>query len=242
MTMEQQLRDHYESTTEVLGGPDLGSVLDGGRRRRRVRMTGAISTAAAAVTVGAVVAASLVGGDSSPTASDPARGSQAAAAPTDHVPGTQIDETMQSVIAEHLPGIGAATDVYPSDWDHSGPMPDADFADATDWQAAYDLTDAERALVVMGYPMPGEPTRCPSCHEETVPEGTLLTQVSYVEGTGEWHFFTSLVRDDGFSVSVIDYVVAPEEADARQARSISNAEAAAVVRDPRLQFPMPEGR
>ena len=88
------------------------------------------------------------------------------------MPGTQIDETMEAVIAEHLPGLGAATDVYPSDWDHNGPMPDADFADATDWQAAYDLSADEELLVFMGWPKPGEPppTKCPECEMTRCPE------------------------------------------------------------------------
>lgn len=245
MTVEQQLRDHYETTTtDVLGGPDLESVLGSGRRRRRVRIMGVAGTAAAAVTVGAVVASSLVSGGSSPTAKDPARGADVAAAPVDFVPGTTIDDDLQQVVAGHLSGLGAPTDVYPSDWDHNGPMPDADFADATDWQAAYDLGADEKLLVFMGWPKPGEPppTKCPECEMTEVPGGRLLTQVSFHDLDADWHFMTVFVRDDGFTVGAIDQVVAPEAQDAAAARSVSDAEAEALATDPALQFPMPEGR
>jgi hypothetical protein len=119
-------------------------------------------------------------------------------------------------------------------------MPDADFPDATDWQAAYPVDDDERVLVFMGYPMPGDPNNCGPCDKETVPGGTLMTQVSYLQEPGEWHFLTSFVRDDGFTVGFIDYVEAPGLADAREARSTSNADVRSVVLDPRMQFPEPE--
>ena len=77
---------------------------------------------------------------------------------------------------------------------------------------------------------------------DPVPGGRLLTQVSFHDLDADWHFMTVFVRDDGFTVSVIDEVVAPKVEDARQARSVTNAEAEAVVTDPQLQFPMPEGR
>ena len=243
MSLDQQLRDHYRTTDEadVAAGPDLGSVLRHGRRRRRTRITGVAAGAVAVVAAGAVVAATLTGGGTD-TATDPNRGPDAAAAPGDYVPGTEVDDTMRQVVAEHLPVLGDPTDVYPSDWNHNGPMPDADFAAATDWQAAYQVDEDERLLVVMGYPKPAEPTGCPDCRSTTVPEGTLMTQVSWREDAGEWVFFTGLVRDDGFSVSVIDYVVSPEVADARTQRTVSNTEATDLARDPRLRFPRPAGR
>ncbi|GAA3821490.1 hypothetical protein [Nocardioides panacisoli] len=243
MSVEQQLRDHFrDDPAEGVGGPDLESVLDRGRRRRRARVAGfagAAGAAAAAVTVGAVVTASLVGGDAPPTVSVPDRGADPAAGSPDFVTGTDVDETIQQVVADHLPALGDAADVYPSDWFADGPIPDADFADATDWQAAYPVADGERALVLMGYPKPGEPTGCSVCHDETVPGGTLRTQVTRLQGSGEWLFMTSLLRDDGFTVGVIDYVTADRLAEAKQARSISDDDAATVVRDPRMHFDPP---
>jgi hypothetical protein len=240
MSVEQQLQEHYQdNAADVVGGPDLANVLDRGRRRRRTRLAAVVGTAAAAVTVGAVVTASLVGGCAPTKVSDPDRGANPASEPEGYVAGTDIDETMQQVIAEHLPALGDPEDVYPSDWFTNGPIPDAQFADATDWQAAYPVDDGEHALVVMGYPDPAEPTGCPGCSKERVPEGTLTTHVSHLQASGEWLFLTSLVRDDGFTVNFIDYVTAAHLAGAREARSISNADAATVVRDPRMEFAAP---
>lgn len=249
MNVEEQLRDHYrDDAGEMVGGPDLGRVLDRGRRRRRLRVTGAVGATAAAVTAAAVVGASLVGGGGASTGTDHDRGADPAAAPKDSVtapqdfvPGTEIDDTLRQVVADHLPALGDPDDVYPSDWLTNGPIPDADFADATDWQAAYALGGGERALVLMGYPDPAEPAGCPLCTEEAVPGGTLMTQVTLLQASGEWLFETTLVRDDGFTVGLVDYVTADRRADAAQARSISDADAAAVVRDARLRFPAPEG-
>lgn len=249
MNVEDQLRDHYrDDAAEMLGGPDLSAVLDRGRRRRRTRVAGGVGAGLAAVAVAAVATASVLGGSTTTTGSDPARGADPAAGPADSaagavdfVAGTDVDDTVQDVVASHLTMLGAPDDVYPSDWSTNGPIPDADFAAATDWQAAYPVADGERALVLMGYPKPGESTDCPTCHEQSVPGGTLSTQVSRLQTTGEWLFMTSLVRDDGFRVSVIDYVTAPRLAQARAARSISDADATAVVRDARMHFAPPAG-
>jgi hypothetical protein len=157
----------------------------------------------------------------------------------DFVAGTDVDAVMQQVIADHLPTLGAPDDVYPSDWFTNGPIADADFADATDWQAAYPVGDGEHALLLMGYPDPTEPAGCGDCTQETVPGGTLTTQVSHLQGSAEWLFTTSLVRDDGFTVGLVDYVSAGRLAEAKRDRSISEADARAVVRDPRMHFPAP---
>jgi hypothetical protein len=239
MSIEQQLMEHYQSTNEAVGGPDLATVLGAGRRRRRVRTGGAIGVAAALVTVSAVVVTSYAGG-SSPTKVTHLKDNVApAASSSDFVPGTDIDDAMQRVIAEHLPGLGDATDVYPSDWFHNGPMPDSNWVNATDWQAVYELDSTGKVLVIMGYPKPGESTDCPTCGQKEVPGGTLLTQTSKNEVTGDFHFLTSFVRDDGFTVSLIDYVTAPDMKTALKARSVRHG-APALVEDSRLHFPEPE--
>jgi hypothetical protein len=239
MSVEQQLREHYrDDPAEPVGGPDLADVLDRGRRKRRVRFAGVAGAAAAAVTVGAVVTASLTGSGPS-SVSVPDHDADPAAGPQDFVAGTDVDETIQQVVAQHLPALGDPDDVYPSDWYADGPIPDADHTDATDWQAAYPVGTGERALVLMGYPEPGQPSGCPVCEEKRVPGGTLRTQVTHLQASGEWLFMTSLVRDDGFTVGVIDYVTADRLAEARRARSISDADAISVVRDPRMHFAPP---
>jgi len=240
MSIEQQLINHYQSTSDAVGGPDLATVLGAGRRRRRrLRTGGAVAVAGALVAVGAVVVTSYAGGNSPTTGTHTNDDVEPAAASSDFVPGTDIDDAMQRVVAEHLSGLGDATDVYPSDWYHNGPIPDSDFANATDWQATYQLDGAQKVLVIMGYAKPGEPTDCPTCDQKKVPGGTLLTQTSTIAATSEWHFLTSLVRDDGFSVTVIDYVTAPDMKTALRARAVRDA-APALVEDSRLHFPAPE--
>ncbi len=52
------------------------------------------------------------------------------------------------MVAGHLPSLPAPDDVYPSDSHTAGPMPDADFASAEDWQAAYTLADGHGFLLM----------------------------------------------------------------------------------------------
>ena len=40
-------------------------------------------------------------------------------------------------MAEHLPALPEPNDVYPSDSETAGPLPDDAFARATEWQAVY---------------------------------------------------------------------------------------------------------
>jgi hypothetical protein len=52
-------------------------------------------------------------------------------------------------------------------------------------------------------------------------------------------FATSLVRDDGFRVGMLDYVTAAKLGEAKGARTFSDTDAAALVRDPRMEFAAP---
>ena len=167
-----------------------------------------------------------------------------APAPTDFVPGTDVDTTMAAVVAEHLPGLPAPDDVYPSDVRHDGPMPDADFASATEWQAVYALPGGGRLLVLMG--RPGEPFACDGCTAQEAEGGTVYVQTYRTIAPGEEAFVDSdqtveaaggqmnrgvtYVTDDGFLVA------AYERTEPGQEPRVSDDELAELVVDGRLTF------
>jgi hypothetical protein len=233
MQLDQELRDQLtEATRDVVGGPDLRTSIEAGRRQRTTRtalLGGGAAAAVVAVTFG--VASVLSGPAGSP---DPGRTSPDVVAPAadpgpaDFVAGTTVDESLQETIASHLSALPAADDVYPSDWNHDGPMPEAQFANATDWQAYYTVDPSQTFRVIAGY-------------LEHASDGGELGQVetSHYTSGGLFTFNTSFTTQDGFLVNASERISAPSLAAANQARSLSSGDIAALVQDPALTFPEP---
>ena len=148
----------------------------------------------------------------------------------DYVVGTDIDERMAATVAAHLPGLPAADDVYPSDTEHRGPMPDADFAQATDWQAAY-TTPSSQVLLIMALAVETpQPFSCDGCTATQVPGGTLYRQ-KFTSAGDQW-FGTYYARDDGSVVNAFEYVPVGNAAD----RVVTDKQLAELVQDPELRF------
>jgi hypothetical protein len=246
MTAEQLVRDQLDRAThEVVGGPDLTTSIRNGRRRRRTTRVGVAAAAVAVLGLGAVGAHALGGGDRGavahdvPVADGPAPAPPLPAAPVDFVPGTDVDDTMAATIAERLPALPAPDDVYPSDSNTAGPIPDSEFARAQDWQAAY-TTDTGGALVMMGLPEELGGWRCSDCNAHDVPGGTLYHQAySTDDDGGTWWFGTYFVADDGHFVNAFESVQAPDEQTATGQRQLSDHDIEALVEDPRLSFTRP---
>lgn len=242
MTVEQLVRDQLaRATQEVVGGPDLATSVRDGRRRRRTARVGVAAAAVAVLGLGAVGAYVLGGDDPQPIAHDvPVADAPAPApgAPVDFVPGTDVDETMAAVIAEHVPSLPAPDDVYPSDGKTAGPIPDSEFARAQDWQAAY-TTDAGGVLVMMGLPEELGGWRCSDCGAHEVAGGTLYHETYGTDDGRTWWFGTYFVSDDGHFVNAFESVQAPDEQTAAGQRQLSDGDLEALVQDPRLSFQSP---
>ena len=99
----------------------------------------------------------VVTGDDSPTVRQdaPVAEAPAPASPGDFVPGTDIDEKLAAVVAAQLPALSAPDDVYPSDSHTAGPIDDADWASAEDWQATYTLGSGHSFGMITGLPSEG---------------------------------------------------------------------------------------
>jgi len=251
MNIEEQYRTTLEALThDRVGGPDLGAAIASGRRRRRVRRTAWAGAGVAVAAVATIAAGSLGHGSSS--AVDP--GPSSTTSYTDFVAGTAIDEHFQATVAGHLPDLGAATDVYPSDWNTDGPMPRGQFANATDWQAVYDLGPDQRLTVLMAKEIPGEGStvRCrpddrqggtgqPECVTYVRSHGAVVSDSYRLElSEGVFYTFTTtLTRDDGSQVSTLDRVRAPSWAAAVQRQAFTSDQLRALVTDPALDFPDP---
>lgn len=242
MTVEQILRDHLtRATDEVLGGPDVDTAVRDGRRRRRSRHLGLAVAAVAVAGAGALGVSALAGDDSTMVRDAPVT----SAAP-DFVPGTDVDDVLAATVAAHLPSLAAPDDVYPSDTSTDGPLPDADFAAATDWQAVYTLNGGGRLLVLMGRPVPAEPFTCSGCESRDVPGGTVYLDgyetvapggevvvdgdANVDVGGGESNRGVYFVRDDGFQVSALERTAAGAE------RTFTDDQLAGLVGDERLTF------
>jgi hypothetical protein len=242
MTLEQLVRDQLARATEnVPGGPDLATSIRDGRRRRRTARVGVAAAAVAVLGLGALGAHAL-GGDNdaavaheAPVADEPAPAVPAPAAPVDFVPGTDVDDTMAAVVAEHLPSLPAPDDVYPSDSHTAGPIPDSEFARAQDWQAAY-TTDTGGALVIMGLPEEVGGWRCSDCDAKEVAGGTLYHETYSTDDGQIWWFGTYFVGDDGHFVNAFESVQAPDEQTAAGQRKLSDTDLEALVEDTRLSF------
>lgn len=240
MSSDTEIRQAYTRATESApAGPDLAEVLALGRgarqRRTRLRVAGATGVAAAVVAAGVLVPRL--------SQSDDVAVVVPAAPPVaiDFVAGTDVDETMAEVVASHLPALGRPRDVFPSDSNHNGPMPDADFARAEDWQAEYDH-DGDLFRLMMVHPAAGPAYDCPSCTWSDVAGGRMYTQVSQrftADGSPLWRFMVMFASDGGFTVSATEEVGARTESGARSARTFTDEEMLALAQDPQLTFPAP---
>ncbi len=244
MNVEEQYRTTLDALTrDRAGGPDLSAAIAGGRRRRRVRRTAWASAGVAVAAVATVAGISLTGGSSSqavdpgPTTSYP-----------DFVAGSSVDETVQATVAAHLPDLPAATQVYPSDWNHSDPIPDADFVDATEWHAVYAVSGAEQVRLVLSQPIPGQPmsVSCAGFQQSDIPcrrvelgDGSVETRSGYLLGSSTYRFMTVHVAPDGFVTETLDDVQAGSVSQARAARRLTDDATASLVEDPALRFPAP---
>jgi hypothetical protein len=225
MTIEQLVRDQLDrATVEVPGGPDLAASI------LAVAAVAVVGLGAAGVRTLATDGAPTVVPDASAADAPPTQ------VPADFVPGTGIDEALASVVATHLPSLPAPEDVYPSDSNTAGPMPDADFAHAEDWQAAYDLGDGHRFLLMTALASEG-PFECRGCDEETAPGGTIVHDLSQSQEDGTWQFATWFVRDDGSVVGAFEYAAGEvDQPPAPQDRLLQDAALKALVQDPGLTF------
>jgi hypothetical protein len=235
MTTEQQLRDQLtRATADVPGAPDLERSVQRGRRRRRTRRAGLALAAVAVVGIATGGVRAVTADDEGPTVARNAPVAGAPAAATDYVPGTDQDARIADAIAELLPSLPAPDDVYPSDRHTAGPLPDADFAQAEDWQATYTAGDST-LLVITSAPSEGG-MRCDDCDEQPVPGGTLYHQTFSSGDPVQWYFGVYFARPDGSVVNAFESLTAPDEATAASRRQFSDADLARVIQDQRLSF------
>ena len=240
MSSDTDIRHAYtRATDDASTGPDLAEVLALGRgarrRRTRLRVAGATGVAAAVVAAGVLVPRSMPGDDVVVVPAGPP-------AAADFVAGTSTDEALVDAVAAHLPALGQPRDVFPSNVDHNGPMPDADFAAATDWQAEYDLPGGDFFRLLVAHPAGGSAYECPSCTWSDVPGGRVDTQVSQrltADGSPAWRFLVTFASDSGFTVVALEEVGAPTESAAEAARTFTDDEMLALAQDPSLTFPAP---
>jgi hypothetical protein len=241
MSSDTDIRRAYSRVTDdASSGPDLAEVLARGRgarrRRTRLRVAGATGVAATVVAAGVLVPRMMDADDVVAPAAPPVA--------TDFVAGTTVDETMVEVVASHLPALGEPRDVFPSDTDHNGPMPDADFARAEDWQAEYDLPGGDLFRLLVAHPAGGSAYDCPSCTWSEVPGGRMNVQVSQrlaTDGSVDWRFLVTFASDSGFRVAALEEVGAPTQSGAEAARTFTDADMLALAQDPQLTFPAPVG-
>lgn len=220
--IEAELRTRLERvTSDVPQMPELSSTIARGRRRRALRQGAMLTSGVAAVAVVAASAAA-VGGWVRPgpaavastasaviSAASPAGASSSSSSSTDWVAGSTVDETMAAVVAAHVARPGVATDIYPSDWARSTPLPDAEATRATEWQAHYRVDDHESLTVFMSQ----RPT------DAQVGPPVCTTSSRVVDGTGT-RIRTGDIGANG-AVTVVPGQPAPE-AGACGARQMSD--------------------
>jgi hypothetical protein len=240
MTTEQILRDQLDRATEhVPGVPDLERAVRAGRRRRGLRRGGLAVAVVAVLGVGAAGVQTMTAGDGTTIAHEHKQGPPVAAAPagpTDYVPGTDVDAKVAAVVAAHLPSLPAADDVYPSDSHAAGPIADAQWASAEDWQATY-TENGNQVLLITG--LPSEGPGCQACGNHPVPGGILGHETfSSVgdDGRTRWYFGSYFKRDDGTFANAWEIVAAEEEGAAVSQRHVTDAELEQLVQDPGLTF------
>lgn len=248
MTHEQQTRERFERLTDdVVGGPSLEIAIRDGRRTRRRRTT-RVGVAAAALTgLGLVAAWQVLPGSTHDVAVD--AGPAAAPPYQDFVPGTEVDENLQAAAADHLPGLTDATDVFPSDWDHTAMNPPVRYQDATEWQAYWKPKPNDHLVVFTGKDVPNRPAwyGCdeapvgPYCSTASLADGSLTLTAAHTDDTAtfQYWFLNRMVRPDGSSVSIVEKVTADSWSQAEQRRLFTDTQTQALARDPRLLFPDP---
>jgi hypothetical protein len=240
VTTEQIIRDHLErATRDVPGGPELETAVRRGRRRRFQRRGGLAVAALAVLGLGGTGVYTVAGGDGRTVVHDSGRQAPVAdtrAGPTDYVPGTDIDQKVAAIVARHLPALPAPDDVYPSDSHTAGPIADADWASAEDWQATY-TQNGNHVLLITGLPSEGAPTCDSGCQH--VPGGTVFAE-NYSstgdDGTERWYFGRYFTRADGSFAGAWEIVAADDEKAAESQRHLADADLAALVQDPGLTF------
>jgi hypothetical protein len=243
------LADHYRATFEDLtddrpGGPDLATSVAAGRKRRRTRRTTVAGGVVAALALAGVAGAWL----QRPHHEVAVDGFASAPTYQDFVPGTDIDETIQATVAQHVPGLTEADKVYPSDWNHDGPLPDGQAQNATDWEAHYPIGANEALNVSMFQPIPGEPppTVCRPhmdspglpCSVTTEADGSVVLHYGMDLGS-YFRFATTHVTPGGFSVQAFDDVAADSWSAAERSASIPEVQLRALVGDAAMTFPAP---
>lgn len=234
-------RAYSRATDHASAGPDLADVLALGRgarlRRTRLRVTGAAGVAAVVVAAG-VLAPRLADSDDVVAPAAPA-------AATDHVPGTDVDETMVSTVSAHLPGLGQPRDVFPSNAAHNGPMPDQDFASATDWQAEYDVKGGGFFRLLLAHAAKPYVPVCDDCLSTDVPGGRTGVDQSQsladMDADHPWVFRVVFQGDDGRIVIATEKVPGASVGSATQNRVFTDAQLTELVQDPTLTFPQPVG-
>ncbi|MEO6509545.1 MAG: hypothetical protein ABIO16_01050 [Nocardioides sp.] len=229
MTIEQQVRDRFDRAADAaIGDADIpGAILAGRRRRRRRAGAYAVGSLAVAAVATSAVVLSQLGGPATtavPVADEPADGT--------FVPGTTIDTDLAAAVAAADPSLPPPTDVYPSDWSRDTPLPDAEFANATEWQLAYDLAPKVELLVYVSMSIPGEPS--------DQPVGQVVTDHHGIgDPMDEMWFQSMLQRADARFVDVIEQVTATDPASGERLRVLDDAQTEAIAQAPGLDFPDP---
>lgn len=240
MSSDTDIRQAYTRVTDdASSGPDLAEVLARGRgarrRRTRLRVAGAAGVAAAVVAAGVLVPRVMDADDVVAPAAPPAA--------TDYVAGTTVDDTMVSTVSAHLPGLGQPRDVFPSNFDHNGPMPDQDFAAATDWQAEYDVEGGGFFRLLLAHAGKPYVPLCDDCLRTEVPGGRIGVDWSQsladIDADHPWAFRVVFQGDDGRIAVATEKVAGATLSSARQARTFTDAQLAELVQDPTLTFPDP---
>ena len=259
MTIDQQLRDRFDRETRAgVPVPDLAAAIAAGRRRRRRR---GVAYAVGSLAVAAVAATAVV---------VPRLGTEPvtmlAADDGTFVPGTTIDTDLAAAVAAADPSLPAPREVYPSDWSRDTPLPDADFADATEWQLVYDLSPEVELLVYVTKPVPGAgAASCPAtssdgetvvrpqggtqqvdvpgrfCDEVQVPGGLVVTMHDLIgDPPREVWFHSMFESSEGRFVNVIEQVTTRDEDRAATMRVLTDDLTAALAQAPGLDFPDPQ--
>ncbi|WP_154402899.1 hypothetical protein [Nocardioides speluncae] len=241
MTFDTELSGRLrELTDDVEGGPSLASAIQTGRARRRTRRLAWAGGAAAAVLglTGTGVAVLGQGGGEGGGEGEVAVASDPPADGGGFVPTSGVDELIQGVVARYVNY--QPRDIYPSDWTRKTPLPDDQAQNATDWQAYYDLPDAQELAVVLGLPVPYEDpwTGCQAgdttCTEGTFPDGRTWTRTRFE--SGEEHYRMVTVGDDKRRVNV--WITIPTASTGNPV--ISDAQLLEIASDAELTFPNPE--
>ncbi len=148
------------------------------------------------------------------------------------VSGTTIDTDLAAAVAAADPSLPDPRDVYPSDWNHDGPIPDADFANATEWQLVYDLAPKVQLLVYVGTTIPGQPS--------VQPVGQVVTDHHGIgDPMDEMWFQSMLQRADGRFVDAIEEVTASDPQAGERLRVLTDAQTEAIAQAAGLDFPDP---